>query len=233
MHRSVVHWLSAEYRREEPRIAQDDNPAQVLQRTVRQLTRRWEDRWAALAQSLAEHFSQSVARRSTTALQRMLREGGMTVRFQMTEGMRSVLEATVQQSVSLIRSIPAQYLAQVEGIVMRGVQTGRDLHTVARDLEERLGVTRRRAALIARDQNNKATAAFNRVRQMEAGLDEAIWLHSGGGREPRPTHKRAGRDQVRFKISQGWYDPAEKRHIQPGELINCRCVSRPIVPGFS
>jgi len=233
MHRSVTHWLTAEYRRALPRIVQDESPASSLTRALRQLASRWRARWDELAARLAEHFAQSVEQRSSTALARMLREGGMTVKFQMTRAMQDVVDATVQQSVALIRSIPAQYLDQVEGIVMRGVQTGRDLHVVARELEQRLGVTRRRAALIARDQNSKATAALNRARQLEVGIEEAIWVHSGAGREPRPSHVRAGRLQTRFKIAEGWYDPDEKRHIQPGELINCRCVSRPIVPGFS
>jgi hypothetical protein len=70
---------------------------------------------------------------------------------------------------------------------------------------------------------------------MEAGIDECVWVHSGGGREPRPTHLKAGRDKVRFKTSEGWFDPDPKvrRHIQSGELINCRCTQRPVLKGFS
>jgi uncharacterized protein with gpF-like domain len=93
-------------------------------------------------------------------------------------------------------------------------------------------VTKRRAALISRDQNNKATAVITRVRQQELGVAEAIWVHSTAGKTPRPTHVKAGRERVRYAIAEGWYDPHEKKNVWPGELINCRCVSRAVIPGF-
>jgi hypothetical protein len=76
-----------------------------------------------------------------------------------------------------------------------------------------------------------ATGALLRVRELEIGLDEAVWLHSHAGREPRPTH--LANHGNRYKIAEGWYDPAEKRFIIPGELISCRCTHRVVVPGFS
>jgi uncharacterized protein with gpF-like domain len=200
---------------------------------MRELSKRWLKRFDVASDQLARHFGRSVERRSSAALRKILREAGLSVEFTMTPAMRDVLGATVNQNVALIKSIPREYLGQVEGIVMRGVQTGRDLGQVSKDLQERVGVTKRRAALISRDQNNKATAAFSRARQMEVGLTKAVWVHSGGGHEARPSHLKAGRERTTYKISEGWYDPHEKRHIQPGELINCRCVGRPVVKGFS
>jgi uncharacterized protein with gpF-like domain len=149
--------------------------------------------------------------------------------------MRDVLDATIEENVGLIRSIPEQFHTQVQGMVMRSVTAGRDLEQLSRELRERFGVTERRAAFIALDQNNKATAAFDRVRQLEAAGDdaEAIWLHSHAGMEPRPTH--LANDGKRFKVSEGWFDPAPevRRRIWPGELIRCRCRSRLVVKGFS
>ena len=116
---------------------------------------------------------------------------------------------------------------------MRSVQTGRDLGQLTDDLREQFGVTKRRAAFIARSQNNLATAAMTRARQVELGITEAIWMHSGGGKEPRPTHLNAGRERARFDVAKGWYDPAVKEHIWPGQLPNCRCVSRSVIAGFS
>lgn len=233
MHASVMWFLRAAYRKQEPRIATDETPADALRRSIRDLSKRWLRKFDYMAEKLAEHFAQSVEKRSSSALKRILKDGGWTVDFKMTPAMRDIVDATVNANVALIKSIPAQYMEQVEGIVMRGVQTGRDLGQVSQDLQKRLGVTKRRAALISRDQNNKATAAFNRARQLELGITEAVWVHSGGGKEPRPTHLKAGREKTRFDIAKGWYDPHEGKHIQPGELINCRCTSRPVIKGFS
>jgi len=104
---------------------------------------------------------------------------------------------------------------------------------LADTLRKQFAVSRKRAALIARDQNNKITASLTRARYLEIGVQEAIWVHSHAGKEPRPTHLKAGRDRVRFRVDDGWYDPAVKRHILPGEEINCRCTMMPILKGFS
>ncbi|MGO7089479.1 phage minor head protein [Rhizobium leguminosarum] len=233
MHDSVVYWLTATYRQNEPRIALDETPADALRRSMKELSSRWLKRFDSMSTKMAEYFAQSVEKRSTAVMKKILKDGGWTVSFQITPAMRDIMDATIHQNVALIKSIPAQYLEQVEGIVMRGVQSGRDLGQVSKDLQDRLGVTRRRAALISKDQNNKATAAFNKARQVELGLTEAVWVHSGGGRESRPSHLKAGREQTRYTISEGWFDPAVGQKIQPGELIHCKCVGRPVIKGFS
>lgn len=215
-------------------MAQDEPPPSRRLLTVfRRLSARWQLRFDGAARELARYFSLTVARRSDAALARILRRGGFSVRFNLTPAIKDALDATTAENVGLIKSIPQQYLTQVEGMVMRSVAAGRDLSHLSQDLEKQFGITRRRAQLIARDQNNKATATVQRVRHAELGITEAIWLHSGGGKKPRPSHVKAGRDKVRYDIREGWYDPDEGRHIFPGELINCRCVSRPVVPGFS
>lgn len=237
MHASLLWWLRAALRRREPEIialmAQDDSPAREIGAVFRRLARKWQRRFDQAAPDLAVYFATAMSDRSDKVLQNILKKGGFSVKFRQTRAVNDVLQATVQENVSLIKSIAQQHLGQVEGMVMRSVQHGRDLQHLVDGLENQLGVSKRRARLIARDQNNKATATIQRVRQAEVGIKEAVWVHSGGGREPRPSHAKAGRDRVRYDVSAGWFDPAEQRHIFPGELINCRCVSRPVVPGFS
>jgi hypothetical protein len=36
-----------------------------------------------------------------------------------------------------------------------------------------------------------------------------------------------------YDITKGMWDKVERRFVFPGELISCRCTSRPIVPGFT
>lgn len=236
MNASVLYWLKASYRANEPKIvslAQDDLPAEAMRRAIRALSKQWLKRFGDGAERLAEYFATAASKRSDAALAKILRDAGFSVKFQMTAAQRDVLQATINESVSLIKSIPAQYLTQVEGAVMRSVQTGRDLKSLTDDLEKNFGVTRRRAAFIARDQNNKATASLNRARQVELGITEAVWMHSGGGKTQRPSHVKAGRERTKFDVRKGLYDHHVKKFILPGELPNCRCVSRSIVPGFS
>jgi uncharacterized protein with gpF-like domain len=233
MQRSYVYFLRAQYRENPPRLALDATPAADLHRELSLLGRRWQKRIESAAPKLAEWFSRSTAGRSSAALLKILRDSGMAVEFKMTPTMKDAFDATRAENVALIKSIPQRFHTEVEGAVMRSVSAGRDLGQMVADLEARHRITRDRAALIARDQNNKATAVFVRVRQQEAGIEEAIWLHSHGGKVPRKTH--LANTGKKYKISEGWFDPDPRvrRWIRPGELINCRCVSRSVVKGFS
>jgi SPP1 gp7 family putative phage head morphogenesis protein len=232
MQNSFAYWIKAAYRANEPLMAQDDSlPATNLVHAVRELAKRWQANFDEAAPRLAAYFAKSALLRSDAALKKILRDGGFSVKWKMTREMRDVMEATIAEQVGLIKSIPQHYLTQVEGLVMRSVQTGRDLGQLAKDLAKQYGVTKKRAALIARDQNNKATAAMSRARQDALGIVEGDWVHSGAGRHPRPTH--VAMNGKRFNLRQGMWDSAENRYILPGELINCRCIWRPVIKGFT
>lgn len=231
MHQSMMYWVTAEYKRHMPVMSMDASPAIELRDAMRKLTRQWEHNFDELADFLADYFAKDVADRSDTALQQALRKGGFTVKFVMTPAMRDIIGATVAQNVSLIKSIPQKYLTDVEGMVMRSVQTGRDLGQLSNDLQEQLGVTKRRAALIARDQNNKASSAMLRARQVELGITEAVWMHSHAGKVPRRTHVKM--DGKRYDVSKGMWDSDEGSYVFPGELINCRCTSRSVIEGIA
>lgn len=231
MNQSICYWLTAAYRANEPKITQDALPATELRKALRRLGRRWQRRFNDMAPELALYFSKSIYKRSSKQLEDILRKGGIAVEFKLTDAQRDILRATIEQNVSLIKSIPQQYLQKVEGMVMRSVQTGRDLNQLTKDLQKEFKITRRRATLISRDQNNKATAALTRARHLEIGIKEAIWLHSHAGKKPRPQHVKM--DGKKYNIEKGMWDPVEKAFILPGQLINCRCTSRPVVAGFS
>ena len=234
MNNSFLYWISAAYKANEPIIAQDAaTPASQLRIAINKLTRQWQSNFDDAAISLAKYFAKASYLRSDASLRSILRRGGFSVKFKMTPAMRDIMKATIAEQVGLIRSIPQQYLVNVQGAVMRSVQTGRDLASLRDEIVKHYGVTQRRAALIARDQNQKATATLTRARQIELGITEAVWMHSHGGKVPRPTHLK--NDGRRYDIKVGWFDPDPKvrKYIFPGQLINCRCVSGSVIKGLS
>ena len=199
----------------------DATPAIRLRRVVKALADRWNKRFDRASRELAGHFAKSASERSAASLKSILKRGGFTVEFRMKPVENDILAASIAENVALIKSIPAAYFTQVEGSVMRSVQLGRDLKVLTDELEQHYGVTRRRAALIARTQNNMATAAMTKARYLNLGITKAVWMHSGGGRHPRPSHVKAGRDRVEYDVALGWLDPDEGKRIWPGQLINC------------
>lgn len=205
-------------------------PTDELAEAFDDMAEEWQNRFDEAAGELAARFSRSAQAHSDRAIRSVLRRSGFAVDLQMTPAMQDVLASTVAQNVALIRSIPQQYLTNVQGAVMRSVQQGRDVGYLTKYLKEQRGVADRRARTIALSQNNMATAALQKARQVELGIEWAVWLHSHAGEEPRPTH--LANDGKRYKVAEGWFDPDPKvrRHIWPGELINCRCVQRAVMP---
>lgn len=251
MHGSVEYWLTAGYRKFPPRMAavveqaQDAakpgehakamqeyaslySPSARIRKILDDLAKRWIARFDEWAPKIADAYLQGMFKASDSAMRQALKDAGWAVDFKMTPAVRDAFNASLQENVGLIRSIPEKYLQQVEGVVMRSYTTGRDLETMVKDLKQLYPGASNRAVLIARDQSNKANAVVNRTRQLELGITEAIWLHSHAGKNPRPEHVKAGKEKRRYKIAEGCYIDGE--YIQPGEEINCRCTCRPILP---
>lgn len=213
--------MAAAYKKTPPRvselIAQDASPSKEILKVIKALSRRWVKRFNDAAPLIADAYVNAMGDATDKAFKQSLKDAGFAVEFKVTRPMQDALNASIAENVGLIRSIPEQYLTQVEGIVMRSYTAGRDLETMTKELRARYPITKRRAELIARDQSNKLNATVTRTRRLELGLTKAVWIHSGGGKEPRQSHvKFSGKE---FDIEKGAYIDGE--HIQPGELINC------------
>lgn len=233
MARSVEKWIPAAYNQAPPamaELAQDALPSSVLTKIIGELRKRWTGRFEDGAEQLARYFAKSAARRTDAQLQKILGDAGWSVEFRLTRAQRDILAATVQENVSLIKSIPEEYFKSVETQVMQSVKTGMDVGGLKKKLKKSYGVSDRRAGLIARDQNLKATSALTRARQLEFGIDRAVWHHSHAGKVPRPSH--LANDGETYDVAKGWFDPDAQEWIHPGQLINCRCTSRSIIEGF-
>ena len=235
MHDSLVYWLSAQYTA--AGLAQDaadggasGNPALIMRGSLRALSKRWQAVFDKLADTWSKRLAEKVLRQSDGTLGPAVKAEGFAVKFTMTDPMREAYQAVIGENVALIKSIASQHLTEVEGLVMRSVARGRDLGTLTKELQARYGTTKRRAALIARDQNNKATSVLTEARQKSLGITEGIWKHSHAGKVPRPEHLAA--HGQRFDLAKGIYMPTEGRWVKPGEDINCRCTWQPVVPGF-
>lgn len=228
MARDILRLMKRYYRPAQKRMALDDDPIVTLRTVLRVWGRLWQKRFDDMSKDIAQLFADRSQRHLDVAMRKRLKDAGFTVRFRPTERMVSAYRAVVAENVGLIRSIPQQFLKDVESAVWSAVRSGGSMSELSTSLREKYGVTYRRAALIARDQVAKSKSVMENARRAELGITEAVWQHSSAGKEPRPTH--VAMNGKRFKISDGMYDSAEGRKVQPGELINCRCTSRAVIP---
>lgn len=229
MHKSLVYWLSAEYRAVGlAQDAADGGAANQLREVVARQSKRWQRAFDKLGEALARRLADRVLTHSDGALRAGLSGEGFTVKFTLSPAMNNAYQAVIGENVGLIKSIASQHLADVEGLVMRSVARGRDLGSLTADLKKRYGITQRRAAFIARDQNNKATSVLQAARQQDLGITTGTWRHSHGGKTPRPSHVKA--DGKTFELAKGMY--LDNEWVMPGQLPNCRCGWTPVIPGF-
>jgi len=233
MSNSVEYWLRAVYRRREDEIvAQDASPAWNIWDDLKKTMARWQKHFNELGERLARRFVGRLSKAEKARFEQALKDAGWTVKFQNPRGVNNILQSGIIENVNLIKSIPEKYLTEVQSIVNIGIQNGKDLDYITRELHKRYEITERRANMIARDQNNKITAALDREHAQHLGITDAVWVYTYGSKEPRHTHIEM--DGQRFKLSEGLYDPNPKvaRKIQPAELVNCRCMYRMLLPEY-
>lgn len=231
MSNEIEEIISKAYRRAEGKIVQDSSPMAGLRDAVAEMTRKWEEKFDNLSPDIAKRFVKQADEHSQRSTRARLKSAGIAIEFRPTRRMQDIISAAVSENTKLIKSISDEYLDDVAGIVNRGIMEGHNLGKITEDLKARYHITHRRAALIARQESRNANTAMNRARQLDLGIEEGEWVHSGGGREPRESHVAAGRKRLRFKLTEGAYIDGE--YIMPGQKINCRCNWRPVLRGWN
>lgn len=210
----------------------DASFSSMAAKLVRELTKRFTALFVDKAGGLANAWANGISRQAAVGLGQSLKEvsGGVTLKTDVVSGVvADVVRASIKQNVALIKSIPAKYFLEIEGEVMRSIQSGRGMADLQPFLEARYGISKRRAALIARDQTSKATTAINRARMQGLGVKKFKWLHSAGGKEPRPLHLNTLNGKIFSFDDPPVIDERTGEKGLPGQLINCRCRMVPVI----
>lgn len=118
----------------------------------------------------------------------------------------------IEENTLLIRRMGEDLRSGVEREVERAFREGRRWEELQGALEERLGVSESRAALIARDQIGKLYSNVNETRQRSLGAKKYIWRTMNDERV-RPEHEE--REGETFS----WDDPPDGGN--PGEEVLC------------
>lgn len=204
---------------------------------ARILTNKMRDKFsklfASIAQPAAERMTTRAEKDSGTKLGISLREmsGQLTLKGNVfNDDLRDVITASVAENVSLIKRIPEKYLDDVQGAVMRSIQTGGNGLADLQPQLEKYGVqTKNWAKNVSLDQTRKAYNSINASRMQTLGVKQFEWVHSGGSNHPREYH----RDVLNGKIFS--FDdlphldgPGKGERGIPGQAPYCRCTMRPI-----
>lgn len=140
------------------------------------------------------------------------------------------LDLFAADNVRLIRKLSTEAAEELRGIIVRAVRTGADLQSVQQQIEARVGVTEKRAALLARDQVGSLNAELTQLRHTQNGVTEYGWSTAGDERV-RPGHAALEGTTQKYSAPP-IVDPRTGKRAHPGEDINCRCVAVPKLEGL-
>jgi len=125
------------------------------------------------------------------------------------------IEDFLARNTALIRDVSDQTRGRIADIVFRGVQLRTPVRDIAKEINEAVGLGRKRSLRIASDQTVKLSAALDRLRQDELGFRNFTWIHSDK-LHYRPEHK--ARDGKVFS-----WDSDVAKHDPPGYAPFCGC----------
>jgi SPP1 gp7 family putative phage head morphogenesis protein len=143
-------------------------------------------------------------------------------------GANEMREAWIDRNTSLIR-LEERAQQEVRAIIEAPIVEGVRVEEITALIQERMGVVRSRAELIARDQTLKVYGSIQEARQTEAGIVEYTWSTS---LDERVRHRHSELEGT----TQRWdsppvVDPRTGRRGHPGSGdYNCRCCALPILP---
>lgn len=190
---------------------------------------KWANRFLNKSEKIANTFTRSMKFTTENAMKAALKAAGWTIAFKPSPAALQAYAAVLSENVATIKNIPNEFMGRVESIVWSNIKKGYDRGQLAKDLHQQVGITEKRAKRIANQQARMAKSTFENVRRKEIGITEAIWRHSHGGKEPRPSHVKA--DGTRYKLDDGLV--LDGVRTWPGVEIGCKCFSEAILPDIS
>jgi SPP1 gp7 family putative phage head morphogenesis protein len=204
----------------------------TLLATLRAVVTRWESpEFRAWAEGIAQQFVKSADQVNADRFRKDMKRFGIDILGD-SPVISDYLSLSAADNVRLIRSIPEQYLTQIQSIIMANVRAGRRPAAIQKALVQQFGVAENRAKLIARDQTAKINSDLAQKRQQAAGFEYFRWVTSKDERV-RDRHEQIAKADVGHGKGVYRYDDPPKgvtgNPIMPGSgEINCRCVAVPL-----
>lgn len=186
----------------------------------------------ALAPGTAQSFVSAVDKANKKAMEGAISKA-LSVDFATiidAPGVLADIQMALTENTSLIKSIASEHFSKVGQAVLdnyRGVPMPEG-GSLTQRLQQIGGITKRRAAFIARDQTAKLTGTLNETRATSNGMDEYIWRNSRdnrvvgnpAGKYPK-GNKAHGNHWDREGRTYSYNDPPSDGN--PGVPIGCRC----------
>ena len=170
----------------------------------------------------------------------MSKAGIPTVKFDASR-VTATVKADIKKNILLLDEIDRAHVDQVYEAALRSILAGRDMSMLYNILVQMCGVTKRRAAEIARLTTNNASSLMDRERLKSLGIKQVLWIYSGAPCEvnpKKPTVQENQQNAAHIAASGKTFDVRKGMFLGgkwtwPGVEPGCKCVLRPVIAGFS
>ena len=129
-------------------------------------------------------------------------------------------------NVDKITTLAGKELTEITKILESAGSIGLRVEQLRDQIRDRFGVSKSRAALLARDQTLTLNGQIARQRQQNLGVEEYIWTTSGDGRV-RDAHADLDGTKHRWDTPPIMSDDGRTGH--PTEDYQCRCSAFPVL----
>lgn len=144
------------------------------------------------------------------------------------------VQASMQHFIAdnqdLVESLFGRELQSFKTITSAGIRGGLRVETIRDQLIKQVGMSKAKAALLARDQTLKLAGELTGLRQQNSGISEYDWDTSGDERV-RERHAQLHGTRQKWK-EPPIVDERTERRASPGGDYQCRCQGIPVMPDF-
>lgn len=148
-----------------------------------------------------------------------------------TEGLEDFVTLSIAENVTLIQSLPTEYLKEVEVIVNNGVKNGTRYSEIAKRINAKVGSANSklfgRIRTIAMNEIQTINSQLTLRRANSLGVTRGVYRTSED-EKVRKSHKEL--NGVEYDLAKGAWSKTAGKFIQPGITdINCRCSFSPVI----
>lgn len=170
--------------------------------------------------NLATKVVNSQVKRNKMQWQAKAKSVGISIKGKQSfKGEQDYIKSRIETNTTLIKNLKSQYIEELNIELKYSYEQGRPSSQLAKDIEKRFGITKRRAKLIARNETKNTNAQLNKKQAIELGFGNPKWQTMMDGRE-RPEHARHNGKEYQFGVG---LPDGEGGKEEPGDAINCRC----------
>jgi SPP1 gp7 family putative phage head morphogenesis protein len=213
--------------------AMDDSVGSQARMLSNYLLSKWQTIFSKKSSLYANDMYDELNKYSQKSVENSLKvlTGGLTIKSNFeSAGLKEISKTIIAENISLIKSIPADYMKSINGKMMRSISTNnlQDLNDALNSYAEITEKTERKVELIANDQVRKSNNAIAASRLKTHGVKKFEWIHSGGGQKPRQLHIDMDGEIYSFD-DLPVIDERTGETGLPGQAINCGCTMNPVI----